>query len=65
MPTLEQVKMIANVLFEEEYMYSEAYPVARWIKNGWPEVNDKTVFKLLDSMLLTLRLSAEYAKLHG
>ncbi len=45
----EEVIRIAKELVEEGYSKSEAYPIQRWKKLGYPE--DLTVFKAIDAYI--------------
>lgn len=60
MPTLEHLLIIAEEMFREGYTRSEAYPVFRWKKNGWPDINDRLAFKIMDAYLRLAHLKAEY-----
>ncbi len=49
----EEIIRIAIELYEEGYGKSEAYPIQRWKKLGYPE--DITVFKAIDAYIRFLR----------
>jgi hypothetical protein len=47
------VEEIARFLHSEGYRYSEAYPIMKWERKGWP--TDPAFLKLVDGVLLILR----------
>jgi hypothetical protein len=58
--TKEELMVIADELIEEGYKFSEAYPIFRWRKLGWPE--DEEVFKIIDHFIKASYLYQEYLK---
>lgn len=48
----EDVQEVALFLFQEGYHYSEAYPLQKWARRGWP--SDVTFMRLVDSCLKIL-----------
>lgn len=57
MYSLKEIIKIAKQLYDEGYFFSEALPIKRWEKLGYP--NDPDLFKLIDTYLKLLR---EYDK---
>jgi hypothetical protein len=47
------VEEVARRLHREGYAHSEAYPIGRWKREGWP--TDKKFFDLVDACLKILR----------
>lgn len=54
----DELEAIAIALYEEGFLYSEAYPLRRWRAKGWPE--DSTVYKILDIYLKLFRAMEDY-----
>lgn len=57
----ETLKSISIILYEENYFFSEAYPVIRWKKNNWP-VLSKEEFMIIDLYLKLYRTLDSYEK---
>lgn len=56
--SLSEIEIIASKIYEEGFMYSEAYPIKRWAANGWPE--NVTLYKIIDAYLKLFRSLEEY-----
>ena len=56
----DELHEMAKDIHAEGFKSSEAYPISRWKKNGWPDIVDIRIFRILDSMIALLRSEEEY-----
>lgn len=61
-PTVDELLAIATVMFDEGYTKSEAYPLKRWARNGWPQLTDPLAFKFMDAYLKMCHTRSEYER---
>lgn len=59
-PPFSELSRIADIIHDEGFRFSEAYPMAKWKKNGWSEINDKLSFKVIDAFISLKIMQKEY-----
>ena len=59
---LGELVAMAQAMHDEGFTRSEAYPIKRWKKNGWPEVEGALAFKVMDAYLRLRQLEEEYER---
>lgn len=56
-----EAKAIAKALYAEGYFFSEAYPMDRWLRRGWPSMADAlALYPVIDAFLKLFREIDKY-----